>query len=102
MRFWDMAATEPQPDTDPDWTVGVLMAAWRGQFWIVDVQRLRGSPPKERRSGRCILVGWRRLPAENAAALGRLRCRHPGRTGDFWWIAPIVQAINLDCVLEVS
>ena len=44
VRFWDMAATEPQPGTDPDWTVGVLMAAWHGQFWIVDVERLRGSP----------------------------------------------------------
>ena len=55
VRFWDMAATEPQPGTDPDWTVGVLMEAWRGQFWSVDVQRLRGSPPEERRPGRCIL-----------------------------------------------
>ena len=44
VRYWDMAATEPQPGTDPDWTVGLLMAAWRGQFWICDVQRLRGSP----------------------------------------------------------
>ena len=44
VRFWDMAASEPQPGTDPDWTVGLLMAAFRGQFWIVDVQRLRGSP----------------------------------------------------------
>ena len=44
VRYWDMAATEPQPGTDPDWTVGLLMAAWQGQFWIVDVQRLRGSP----------------------------------------------------------
>ena len=43
-RYWDLAATEPQPGTDPDWTVGLLMAAFRGQFWIVDVQRLRGSP----------------------------------------------------------
>ena len=37
------AATEPQPGSDPDWTVGLLMAAYRGQFWIGDVQRLRGS-----------------------------------------------------------
>ena len=44
VRYWDMAATEPQPGTDPDWTVGLLMAAFHGQFWIVDVQRLRGSP----------------------------------------------------------
>lgn len=44
IRYWDMAATEAEPGTDPDWTVGLLMAAFRGQFWIVDVQRLRGSP----------------------------------------------------------
>ena len=44
VRYWDLAATEPQPGTDPDWTVGLLMAAFRGQFWIVDVQRFRGSP----------------------------------------------------------
>ena len=44
VRFWDMAASEVKPGQDPDWTVGCLMAAWQGQFWIVDVQRLRGSP----------------------------------------------------------
>jgi predicted phage terminase large subunit-like protein len=47
VRYWDFAATEEptqKKGKDPDWTVGLLMAMWRGQFWVVDVQRLRGTP----------------------------------------------------------
>jgi predicted phage terminase large subunit-like protein len=48
VRYWDFAATADgtgKPGSkDPDFTVGLLMAAWRGQFWVVDVQRVRLSP----------------------------------------------------------
>lgn len=43
-RYWDLAATAAQRGSDPDWTVGVKMAAQNGQFWIEDVRRLRGTP----------------------------------------------------------
>lgn len=44
VRFWDQAATPEAPGTDPDWTVGLLLGEWRGQYWIIDVQRCRLSP----------------------------------------------------------
>ena len=43
LRYWDLAATVPKGGRDPDWTVGLLMAAQDGVFWIVDVERFRGS-----------------------------------------------------------
>ena len=36
-------------------------------------------------------VGWQRLPAENAAALGRLQCRHTRRTVRRLRVTPIVR-----------
>lgn len=48
VRAWDFAATEEPGDVrkgkDPDWTVGLLLAMWQGQFWVVDMQRMRGTP----------------------------------------------------------
>jgi predicted phage terminase large subunit-like protein len=46
VRFWDLASTEEKPGSgnDPDWTAGVKVAEWRGQYWIVDVQHFRASP----------------------------------------------------------
>ena len=48
VRYWDFAATEDgrqrRRSADPDWTVGLLVAMWQGQFWVVDEQRLRESP----------------------------------------------------------
>ena len=43
LRYWDLAATVPRGGRDPDWTVGLLMAEQDGVFWIVDVERFRGS-----------------------------------------------------------
>lgn len=46
VRYWDMAATEPKPGKDPDWTVGCLMSQDDyGLYWIRDVRRMRGAPP---------------------------------------------------------
>lgn len=47
VRFWDFASTEEGPlSRDPDWTVGLLLAELQGQFWVVDVQRVRLTPKK--------------------------------------------------------
>jgi predicted phage terminase large subunit-like protein len=44
VRWWDLAATEAKPGTDPDWTVGLKLAEWKGQYWVEDVRRVRRSP----------------------------------------------------------
>ena len=47
VRFWDLAATEEKPGTDPDWTVGLLYAALFEadvDYLIEDVRRERKKP----------------------------------------------------------
>lgn len=44
VRYWDLAATEAKPGTDPDWTAGVKMAEQRGAYWIESVIRARARP----------------------------------------------------------
>ena len=46
VRFWDFAATEPKKGGDPDYTVGTLIVEKDGLYWVVDVQRIRGTPQK--------------------------------------------------------
>lgn len=47
VRYWDLAATEKSSvASDPDWTVGTKLAKKDGVSYIVDVQRLRGSPQR--------------------------------------------------------
>lgn len=46
VRFWDFAATEPKKGGDPDYTVGTLIVEKGGLYWVVDVQRIRGTPQK--------------------------------------------------------
>ena len=42
VRFWDLAATEPNPSNpNPDWTVGTLMLLDRGVSYILDVKKAR-------------------------------------------------------------
>lgn len=44
VRYWDLAATEAKPGTDPDWTVGLRLGrADDGQMYVCDVARMRGS-----------------------------------------------------------
>jgi predicted phage terminase large subunit-like protein len=41
-RFWDLAATEARPGTDPDYTVGLLLGRdLHGVFYVIDVIRVR-------------------------------------------------------------
>jgi len=44
VRFWDLASTKPQQGRDPDYTCGVLLGEKGGQYWVVDVQRVRTTP----------------------------------------------------------
>jgi predicted phage terminase large subunit-like protein len=45
VRGWDLASTEKQAGTDPDWTAGVLMGKHRdGTFYVLDVVRVRLGP----------------------------------------------------------
>lgn len=45
VRAWDLAATEPGPGRNPDWSVGVLLARLaNGRLLIEDVVRLRARP----------------------------------------------------------
>lgn len=44
VRFWDMAATEPKPNTDPDYTVGALVGEQNGIYYVLDVKRIRSNP----------------------------------------------------------
>ena len=45
VRYWDCASTEPTgANPDPDWTVGLRLAAMGGTFYVEDVQRARKRP----------------------------------------------------------
>ena len=45
IRAWDLAATEAQAGTDPDWTVGALIGRHvDGTFWLLDLVRQRLGP----------------------------------------------------------
>jgi predicted phage terminase large subunit-like protein len=44
IRFWDLAGTENSQGNDPDFTVGMKVAHWKGQYWITDIVRFRGTP----------------------------------------------------------
>ena len=46
VRYWDKASTEPKPQNkEPDWTVGLLLGTRSGQYWVLDVKRIRKPPP---------------------------------------------------------
>lgn len=45
VRAWDLAATEAQAGSDPDWTVGAKIGKHKdGTFWVLDIQRVRLGP----------------------------------------------------------
>jgi len=46
VRYWDLAATEETPRSDPDWTVGALVGLSNGQYFVYDIRRIRGTPRK--------------------------------------------------------
>jgi len=44
VRRWDLAATKPKADSEPDYTAGALLAKYKGQYFIVHMKHMRGSP----------------------------------------------------------
>ena len=47
VRYWDLAATEERPGTDPDWSAGVKVSRSEdGIFYVEHVERFRASPHK--------------------------------------------------------
>ena len=44
VRYWDPAASEPKKGQDPDWTVGALISASNGQFYIKNIIRFQKTP----------------------------------------------------------
>lgn len=50
VRSWDIAWQAAQKGTDPDWTVGTLLAEHSARFYIEDVIRLRGVPAQVERA----------------------------------------------------
>jgi predicted phage terminase large subunit-like protein len=44
VRFWDLAATEAAPGTDPDWTVGLKLGLLNNFYYVMDVRRTRSTP----------------------------------------------------------
>ena len=44
LRYWDLAATEPKPGKDPDFTVGLKLEELDGTYYISDVRRMRKTP----------------------------------------------------------
>jgi predicted phage terminase large subunit-like protein len=44
IRYWDLAATEPKPGKDPDWTAGALLAEKDGIYYIANITRTRATP----------------------------------------------------------
>lgn len=44
IRYWDFAATEARPGSDPDWTAGVLLGVKDGIYYVLDVRHVRASP----------------------------------------------------------
>jgi predicted phage terminase large subunit-like protein len=88
VRFWDLAATEPRPGTDPDWTAGVLMgvadqppAAGRvytkGTYYVLDARRTRATPGQvetlvrqtAEADGKGVTVGMEQEPGSSGVAL---------------------------------
>jgi len=46
VRYWDLAATDPSPGHEPDWTAGALVTVYDGIWYICDMVRIQGSPGK--------------------------------------------------------
>ena len=44
VRFWDLAATKPHGNNDPDWTAGALVGLKSGVWYVKDMQRVRTPP----------------------------------------------------------
>lgn len=86
-RGWDMAATDPVPGNDPDWTVGLLMGLDpEGRYYITDMRRWRKGPAKTEELCRTTALAdtYRvtQLLEQEPGSAGKAMARHL-RTGAF-------------------
>ena len=44
VRFWDLAATKPKDNSDPDYSVGAKLAVKEGVYYVIDIKRDRLRP----------------------------------------------------------
>ncbi len=73
VRYWDLAATEPKPGKDPDWTAGALMAEKDGVYYLVDMKRTRTTPrgvealikQTAELDGRRVMIGMEQEPGSS-------------------------------------
>lgn len=50
IRYWDLAATEPKPGRDPDWTAGALWGKnLDGFYYLLDIHRWQKEPGETER-----------------------------------------------------
>jgi len=112
VRAWDLAATPDAPGTDPDYTVGILMAEQAdGQFTVEEMQRFRAGPAEvearigrtAQRDGRDVIVVVEQEPGSSGVLVRRqlatgilrgFRYRSERHTGRKWDRAkPLAAAI---------
>lgn len=99
VRFWDFAATaKKRAGDDPDWTVGVMLRRQRGQFFVLDVQRVQAAPAEVERlvlnaalqDGPGVAIGWEVEPGSAgkmvsqrwSTLLAGFNCRGVAPSGD--------------------
>lgn len=120
-RFWDLAATEEIQGNDPDWTVGVKMAKYKGRNrWVIlDARRMRKSAFKVEDAikntavsdGRSVQIGYPQDPGQAGKSqaahftgmLAGFNCWSWSETGDketrFGPFSAQCEAGNVDYVL---
>lgn len=77
IRYWDRAGTgeteaAKRKNSDPDWTVGLLLGKSNGIYYVIDVNRFRGTPGEVEREilntaqadGKRVMVGLEQDPAQ--------------------------------------
>jgi predicted phage terminase large subunit-like protein len=77
VRFWDLAGTKPARGKDPDWTAGVAMTEKDGIYYILDVQRMRGSPQEVE----ALIKSTAEMDLSRYANLETCMEREPGSSG---------------------
>lgn len=84
-RRWDLAATDPKKGEDPDYSVGLLMGVDQaGDFYVLDMVRVRETPGKLDRTIRRTLVrdgyGVRQRAEQEPGSAGKIAIWHLART----------------------
>ena len=80
IRFWDLAATDENPDTDPDFTAGCLLHRLNSGVWVIgDIVSFRKGPAETERQilataerdGPAVIVGMEQEPGASGKSLMR-------------------------------